>query len=244
MSHHQPNPVDRFLTRREMLSRCGMGMGALALDEPARPLRDAAGGGPCRVGKPRQPGPGHRVPQSATPQGTPVPRQGQARHPPVHERRPVAGGHVRPQAVAGEVRPASRCRCRRCGPSARPARRSRRRTSSQSTARAASRSASCSSTSPQCVDDMCVIRSMHADVPNHEPSLLLMNCGESRQIRPSLGSWVTYGLGTENQNLPGFVVMCPGGYPDPGVAELAERLPARRATRGPTSTASTPTSKS
>jgi hypothetical protein len=63
------------------------------------------------------------------------------------------------------------------------------------------------------IDDMCVIRSMYADVPNHEPSLLLMNCGEGRQPRPSLGSWVTYGLGSENRNLPGFVVMCPGGYP-------------------------------
>ena len=56
-------------------------------------------------------------------------------------------------------------------------------------------------------DDICVIRSMHADVPNHEPSFLLMNCGEPRQIRPSMGSWVTYGLGTDNQNLPGFVAM-------------------------------------
>ena len=65
----------------------------------------------------------------------------------------------------------------------------------------------------QCVDDMAIIRSMHADVPNHEPSLLLMNCGEARMIRPSLGSWVTYGLGSENQNLPGFIAMCPGGYP-------------------------------
>src|SRR5688500_1506039 len=63
------------------------------------------------------------------------------------------------------------------------------------------------------VDDMAIIRSMHADVPNHEPSLLLMNCGEARQIRPSFGSWMTYGLGTENQNLPGFIAMCPGGYP-------------------------------
>jgi Protein of unknown function (DUF1501) len=62
-------------------------------------------------------------------------------------------------------------------------------------------------------DDMCVIRSMKADVPNHEPSLMLMNCGEARQPRPSMGSWVTYGLGTENQNLPGFIAMCPGGYP-------------------------------
>jgi hypothetical protein len=65
----------------------------------------------------------------------------------------------------------------------------------------------------QHIDDICVIRSMHADVPNHEPSFLLMNCGEPRQIRPSFGSWVLYGLGTENQNLPGFVAMCPGGFP-------------------------------
>lgn len=63
------------------------------------------------------------------------------------------------------------------------------------------------------VDDMAVIHSMHADVPNHEPSLLLMNTGESRLVRPSFGSWLTYGLGTENQNLPAFVAMCPGGYP-------------------------------
>ncbi len=65
----------------------------------------------------------------------------------------------------------------------------------------------------QHIDDICVIRSMHANVPNHEPSLLLMNCGDSRLVRPSFGSWTTYGLGTENQNLPGFVAMCPGGYP-------------------------------
>jgi arylsulfatase A-like enzyme len=54
---------------------------------------------------------------------------------------------------------------------------------------------------------------MHADVPNHEPSLMLMNCGHARLIRPSLGSWLVYGMGTENQNLPAYVAMCPGGYP-------------------------------
>src|SRR5262249_21986406 len=64
---------------------------------------------------------------------------------------------------------------------------------------------------------LCVIRSMHADVPNHEPSLMLMNCGEGRQPRPSFGSWVTYGLGSENQNLPGFLALCPGGLPIVGV---------------------------
>ena len=63
------------------------------------------------------------------------------------------------------------------------------------------------------MDDIAIINSMHADVPNHEPSLLLMNCGESRLVRPSVGSWVTYGMGSENQNLPGFIALCPGGYP-------------------------------
>jgi len=63
------------------------------------------------------------------------------------------------------------------------------------------------------IDDMCIIRSLYADVPNHEPSLMLMNCGDGRLQRPSMGSWITYGLGSENQNLPGFIAMCPGGYP-------------------------------
>ena len=54
------------------------------------------------------------------------------------------------------------------------------------------------------------IRSMYTSTPNHEPGLFMMNSGSQQPIRPSLGSWLTYGLGTENQNLPGFVVLCPG----------------------------------
>lgn len=61
-----------------------------------------------------------------------------------------------------------------------------------------------------CIDDICVIRSMHTNIPNHEPSLLMMNSGETQPTRPSMGSWLLYGLGAENQNLPGFVVLCPG----------------------------------
>ncbi|MEO6786778.1 MAG: DUF1501 domain-containing protein, partial [Chthoniobacteraceae bacterium] len=68
----------------------------------------------------------------------------------------------------------------------------------------------------QHMDDIAVIRSMQAQVPNHEPSLMLMNCGDSIQTRPSLGSWLMYGLGSENQNLPGFIAMCPGGQPVKG----------------------------
>ncbi|HJZ92260.1 MAG TPA: DUF1501 domain-containing protein [Gemmataceae bacterium] len=62
----------------------------------------------------------------------------------------------------------------------------------------------------KCIDDICVVRSMHHETPAHERALLLMNSGNVQPIRPSLGSWLTYGLGTENQNLPGFIVLCPG----------------------------------
>ena len=59
------------------------------------------------------------------------------------------------------------------------------------------------------VDDICVVRSMYADIPNHEPCITLMNTGANIIGRPSMGSWITYGLGTENANLPGYVVLSP-----------------------------------
>ncbi len=63
------------------------------------------------------------------------------------------------------------------------------------------------------IDDIAVVRSMYAQVPNHEPSLMLMNCGDSVQSRPSIGSWLLYCLWTEKKNLPGFIAMCPSGLP-------------------------------
>jgi hypothetical protein len=60
------------------------------------------------------------------------------------------------------------------------------------------------------IDDICVINSMHTTTPNHEPGLFMMNCGIQQPTRPCMGSWLSYGLGSENQNLPGFVVLCPG----------------------------------
>jgi len=65
-------------------------------------------------------------------------------------------------------------------------------------------------TAAQHADKICVIKSMYANTPNHEQSMRLMNTGDERLSRPSYGSWLTYGLGTENQNLPGYVAMCPG----------------------------------
>ena len=58
-------------------------------------------------------------------------------------------------------------------------------------------------------DDICWVRSVYTDIPNHEPSCLMLNTGANQAGRPSMGAWLTYGLGTENQNLPGYVVLCP-----------------------------------
>lgn len=62
----------------------------------------------------------------------------------------------------------------------------------------------------KCIDDVCVLRSLHTDNPNHGPALFLMNNGSMTPTRPSLGSWLLYGLGSESANLPGYVVLCPG----------------------------------
>lgn len=58
-------------------------------------------------------------------------------------------------------------------------------------------------------DDICWVRSVYTEIPNHEPSCLMLNTGANQAGRPSMGAWITYGLGTENQNLPGYVVLCP-----------------------------------
>ena len=75
-------------------------------------------------------------------------------------------------------------------------------------------------------DDICWVRSVYTEIPNHEPSCLMMNTGANQAGRPSMGAWLTYGLGTENQNLPGFVVLCPD-MPDHGrSAAVEQRIPA------------------
>jgi hypothetical protein len=68
------------------------------------------------------------------------------------------------------------------------------------------------------VDDVTLIRSMHTDINGHEPSIWFMNTGKSQPGRPALGSWLTYGLGSESQSLPAYVVLTdPGGHPVDGV---------------------------
>src|SRR2546423_9569302 len=187
-------PADLLLSRRDLLRRTGMGLGLLGLaallhDEDAR-----AAPGPLAPHNPHFPGKAKRVIHLFM--------NGGPSHVDTFDPKPALARY------AGQVLPRENLRTERRTGAAFPSP-FRFRRHGQS-------GIDVSEIFPNvatCVDDLCVIRSMYADVPNHEPSLMLMNCGDARLIRPSLGSWVTYGLGTENQNLPGFIAMCPGGYP-------------------------------
>ncbi|HRX79339.1 MAG TPA: DUF1501 domain-containing protein, partial [Pirellulaceae bacterium] len=61
----------------------------------------------------------------------------------------------------------------------------------------------------ECVDDLCILNSLHGTNAAHGGALLKLHTGSDTFVRPSMGAWVTYGLGTENDNLPGFVTICP-----------------------------------
>jgi hypothetical protein len=65
----------------------------------------------------------------------------------------------------------------------------------------------------ECVDDICFVHSMHTDIPEHAGGILMANLGALQPNRPSMGSWLVYGLGAETQNLPGFVAMSPRAQP-------------------------------
>ena len=203
MSHCNPR-FSAPLSRREMLCRSGMGFGGLALQhllgeqlsaaEAAAAPASAAGTNPLL---PRQPHFAARAKRVIHIFANGGPSHVDTFDPkPALEKyagQPMPGETPRTERKTGALFP-SPFRFRRYGHSGLPV-----SELFEHTARHA--------------DELCVIRSMHADVPNHEPSLLLMNTGEARLVRPSMGSWLTYGLGTDNQNLPAFVAMCPGGYP-------------------------------
>ena len=183
-------------TRREMLHRCGMGLGALALPGLVGEL--LAGETSPNPLLPKQP----HFPAKAK-HLIHIFANGGPSHVDTWDPKPamekyagqeISGGAPRTERPTGNVYP-SIFKFQKYGQSGLEASELFEKTASAH------------------ADKLCVVRSMHADVPNHEPSLLLMNTGESRLVRPSVGSWLTYGLGTENQNLPAFISMCPGGYP-------------------------------
>ena len=195
---HAPRPEDAFLTRRQLLHRCGMGMGAIAFADlmgQAGMLAEAQQSiNPLAPKRPQFPGKAKRVLHLFM--------NGGPSHVDTFDPKPSL------QKYAGKPLPIENYKTERKTGAAFPSmfKFEKRGKSGIEVSELFKHTA-------ESIDEMCVIRSMHADVPNHEPSLLLMNCGEARLIRPSMGSWLTYGLGSENQNLPGFIVMCPGGYP-------------------------------
>jgi hypothetical protein len=202
MPLHKPRIEDLFLTRRQMLCRSGMGFGSLGLASlmaaeglltpPAQAETNAVN--PLAPKAPHFPGKAKRVIHLFMNGGpshvdTFDPKPALAKN----AGKPLPKGNLRTERRTGAAFP-SPFKFHKHGQSG----------------------IEVSEIFPHvaaCIDDIAVIRSMHADVPNHEPSLMLMNCGEGRLLRPSMGSWVTYGLGSDNQNLPGFIAMCPGGYP-------------------------------
>jgi hypothetical protein len=196
MPHHLPRLEDAFLTRRELLQRSGMGFGMLGLASLAAGEASAATTdlNPLAPKSPHFPGKAKRVVHlfmngGASQVDTFDPKPLLTKY----HGKPLPSTNLRTERKTGAAM-GSPFSFKKYGQSGIEVSELFQHTA-------------------QCIDEICVIRSMHADVPNHEPSLMLMNCGDGRLPRPSMGAWVTYGLGSENQNLPGFIAMCPGGYP-------------------------------
>jgi len=196
---HLPNPL---FTRREALSRCGMGMGSVAFTGMLQQLglleRPALGAdnsvNPLAPKQPHFPAKAKRVIH--------IFANGGPSHVDTFDPKPALAKY------AGKSLPTTNLKTERKTGAAFP--------SMFKFEKRGQSGIEVSDLFPhvaESIDELCVVRSMYADIPNHEPSLLLMNCGEPRLVRPSFGSWLTYGLGTENQNLPAFIAMCPNGYP-------------------------------
>ena len=193
MNHHQASADDVICTRRDFLQRVGMGFGAMGLSQVDT---QAAGEfrNPLRLKSPHFPQKAKAVIHLFM--------NGGPSHVDTFDPKPMLDRY------AGKALPMENLRTERKTGAAFASPFSFKRYGQSGTP-----VSEIFSNVAESADDIAVIRSMHAEVPNHEPSLMLMNCGEARQIRPAMGSWITYGLGSENQNLPGFISMCPGGYP-------------------------------
>jgi len=199
MPHHAPRLADHFSTRREFLNRCGMGMGALALGSVLGKALGVSAAESSDLNPLAQKAP-HFAPKAK--RVIHLFMNGGPSHVDTFDPKP------RLTEFHGKTLPMDHLSTeRKTGAGFKSP------FAFKKYGKSGIEASDLFAKTAESIDDICVIRSMRADVPNHEPSLLLMNCGESRLVRPSMGSWVTYGLGSENQNMPGFITMCPGGYP-------------------------------
>jgi hypothetical protein len=189
---HFPRPEDAFQTRREFLRRSGMGMGALSLATLLGPefLTGSANAGalsasPLAAKQPHFPAKAKHVIH--------IFAEGAPSHVDTWDPKPALARYAGQDlpGLRGKAFP-SPFEFRKMGKSG----------------------IEVSEVFPKIgehVDDMAIIRSMWTDIPAHEVAQVFMNTGSLRLPRPSLGAWVTYGLGSENQNMPGFIVLRPGG---------------------------------
>ncbi len=196
---HMIRPEDFAMTRREMLRKAGMGMGALSLGMLLRGTIDGSTAYAAEVVKQATTAPVSSAVSPLAPKQPPLPCKAQ------HVIHIFAGGapsHVDtfdPKPVltkfedkslpglAGVAFP-SPFKFNKCGKSGIEV-------------------SEVFSKLGECVDDMCIIRSMWTDVPAHDPASRFMNTGSLQLPKPSLGSWLLYGLGSENQNMPGFIAL-------------------------------------
>ena len=208
--HHHPNhpccgistnPEDYFLTRRQFLSRAGMGLGALSLASVIDPF--SAFAGPAAT------------PASGTSGNLLLPHaphfpgkakciihifaQGAPSHVDTWDPKPALSALDGKTLPGGGVAMGSPFKFTAMGRSGLEVSEVFAKTGAHA-------------------DDLAVIRSMWTDIPAHDVATVFMNTGSLRIAKPSLGSWIVYGLGTENQNLPGFISLRNGGLPLGGAA--------------------------
>jgi hypothetical protein len=188
IAEHRPQPQDFFQTRRGFLNRFGMGFAGLSLasllGESLAGRAHAAASSPLAPRQPHFPAKAKRVIH--------IFAQGGPTHLDTWDPKPSLAKHADQKVdLIGGVPLPSPFKFTKTGKSG----------------------VEVSEIFPQLgkqIDELAVIRSMHTDIPSHEFATVLMNTGSGRLVKPSLGSWVLYGLGTENQNLPGFVALGAG----------------------------------
>lgn len=204
--HHHPccgistNPEDYFLTRRQFLSRVGLGLGALSLASVIDPL--SAYAGPATT--PGVGGSNLLLPHSPHFPGKAkavihIFAQGAPSHIDTWDPKPALSAMNNKTLPGGGVAMGSPFAFKKYG-------------------RSGIEISDVFAKTAQHADDLAVIRSMWTDIPAHDIATVFMNTGALRISKPSLGSWIVYGLGTENQNLPGFISLRTGGLPVGGAA--------------------------
>jgi hypothetical protein len=216
MSHHAPhasdaqhphdhpccgvstNLEDYFVTRRQFLRRTGMGLGSLALAGILDPMDLAAATPAAKVGPgPLTPRPSHFAGKAKS--IIHIFAQGAPSHLDTWDPKPMLTKMDGKSIPGGDIALASKFKFNKYGQSGLEV-------------------SELFSKTAQHADDLAVIRSMWTDIPAHEVATVFMNTGSVRIAKPSMGSWLVYGLGTENQNLPGYIALRGGGLPPGGAA--------------------------